>query len=255
MLPFSPLRFEVPMRRQLPLLLGLPLLGSLALGSLLLSSAPAAYGATAWVQGSNYFLIEPAQTPDVAAGKVEVTEVFSYACPACNRFYPVVDRLRAALPANAELDYVAAAFNTSEDWPMFQRAYYTAQLLDIDKRTHDAMFDAVWKTGELAIIDPSSRRIKSPAPTIQDAARFYARVAGVKPETFVATAASFGVDVKIRQADQLIRTELIDQTPTIVVDGKYRVTVGSAGGDDQLIELVKWLVAQQSASHAAPHRQ
>jgi thiol:disulfide interchange protein DsbA len=238
------------MRRHLLLLPGLPLLGSLLLGS-----PPAANGAEAWVQGSNYFVIQPAQPPDVAPGKVEVTEVFSYACPACNHFYPVVDRLRAALPGNAELDFVAAAFRTDEDWPMFQRAYYTAQLLDIDKRTHDAMFDAVWKSGELAVFDLRTQRIKVPTPSIEDAARFYARVAGVKPETFVATAGSFGVDVKMRQADQLIRAEQVDSTPTIVINGKYRVTVASAGGDDQLIELVKWLVAQESASRATPHRQ
>ena len=237
------------MRRHLLLLLG-PLL----LGSLLLGSAPAAYGAAAWVQGSNYFLIEPAQPPAFASGKIEVTEVFSYACPACNRFYPVVDRLRAALPVNAEVDFIAAAFRADEDWPMFQRAYYTAQLLDIDKRTHDTMFDAVWKTGELAVFDLRTQRIKVPAPSIEDAARFYARVAGVKPETFIANAGSFGVDVKMRQADQLVRAEQVDETPTIVVNGKYRVTVASAGGDEQLIELVKWLVAQESASRATPQR-
>ncbi|HEY4974165.1 MAG TPA: hypothetical protein VII41_11185, partial [Steroidobacteraceae bacterium] len=73
----------------------------LLLGMLLLGIAPSGYCAAAWVQGTNYFLIQPALPTAVAPGKVEVTEVFSYACPACNRFYPVVDRLRAALPANA----------------------------------------------------------------------------------------------------------------------------------------------------------
>jgi thiol:disulfide interchange protein DsbA len=227
----------------------------LLLGLLLLGLAPSAYCAGAWVQGTNYFLIQPALPTAVAPGKVEVTEVFSYACPACNRFYPVVDRLRAALPANAELDFVAAAFRSDEDWPMFQRAYYTAQLMDIDKKNHDAMFDAVWKTGELAVFDARTQRIKVPPPGIEDAARFYARVAGIKPETFVATAASFGVDVKMHQAEQLIRAAQIDETPTILVNGKYRVTLGAAGGDDQLIEVVKYLVAQESASHPAakPH--
>jgi thiol:disulfide interchange protein DsbA len=224
----------------------------LLLGLLLLGIAPSAYCDAAWVQGTNYFLIQPALPTAVAPGKVEVTEVFSYACPACNRFYPVVDRLRSALPANAELNFVAAAFRSDEDWPMFQRAYYTAQLLDIDKKNHDAMFDAVWKTGELAVFDPRTQRIKVPPPGIEDAARFYARVAAVKPEAFVATAASFGVDVKMRQADQLIRAAQIDETPTILVNGKYRVTLGAAGGDDQLIEVVKYLVAQESASHPAP---
>jgi len=224
----------------------------LLLGLLLLGTASSTLSAADWVQGRNYFLIQPALTGSVAPGKVEVTEVFSYACPACNRFYPVVDRLRAALPANAELDYVAASFRPDEDWPMFQRAYYTAQALDIDKRTHDAMFDAVWKTGELAVFDVSSQKIKLPAPAIEDVARVYARIAGVKPETFVATAGSFGVDVKIRQAEQLIRAAQVDETPTIIVNGKYRITIRSAGGDDQLIELVKWLVAQEGTGRAPP---
>jgi thiol:disulfide interchange protein DsbA len=224
----------------------------LLLGMLLLATAPCAFSAADWVQGSNYYLLRPALPTSVAPGKVEVTEVFSYACPACNRFYPVMDRLRAALPANAELTFVAAAFRTDEDWPMFQRAFYTAQILEIDRKTHDAMFDAVWKTGELAVFDPRTQRIKVPAPGIQDAARFYARVAGVKPETFISAASSFGVDVKIRQAEQYIREAQVEETPTLIVNGKYRVTLGAAGGDERLIELVKYLVAQESAAQPPP---
>ena len=170
----------------------------------------------------------------------------SYACPACNRFYPVVDRLRAALPANVEFDFVPAAFRADEDWPMFQRAFFAAQTLGIDQRTHDAMFDAVWKTGELAVVDPGTNRLKVPPPGIKDAAAFYARVAGVKPEAFIAAANSFGVDTRIRQAEQLIRDYGVASTPTIIVNGKYRLDVQSAGGPDQVVELVKWLVAKES---------
>jgi thiol:disulfide interchange protein DsbA len=38
----------------------------------------------------------------------------------------------------------------------------------------------------------------------------------------------------------------VDRTPTIVVNGRYRLYAESAGGEDQLIELVKWLVAKES---------
>jgi thiol:disulfide interchange protein DsbA len=58
--------------------------------------------------------------------------------------------------------------------------------------------------------------------------------------------------VKLRQADQLIKAAQVDETPTILVNGKYRVTRGAAGGDEQLIELVKYLVAQESPNHPAP---
>jgi thiol:disulfide interchange protein DsbA len=217
-------------------------------GVLLLALAARAQAAQDWQQGVNYFLIEPPQPTSLPAGKIEVTEVFSYACPACNNFYPTIDKLKAALPANAELDFVPASFNAAEDWPMFQRAYLAAQILGIDKRTHDAMFDAIWKTGELAVVEPHTNRLKTPAPSIQDAAAFYARTAGIKPEAFLAAANSFGVDSRIRQSDQLVKDYRVDSTPTIVVNGKYRITEQSAGSPDQVIELVKWLVARESAA-------
>jgi protein dithiol oxidoreductase (disulfide-forming) len=217
-----------------------------ALGLSALCSAQTFAPPATWEAGKQYFLIDPPQ-PTNSGDKIEVTEVFSYACPACNHFYPTIDKLKAALPANAELTFVPAAFNAGEDWPMFQRAFYTAQALGVEKRVHDAMFDAIWKTGELAIIDPGSQRLKSPAPSIEDAAKWYAKTAGVKAETFVSTASSFGVDTKVRQADQFVRATQVDQTPTIIVNGKYRVTVGSAGSDDKIVELVLWLVAQESS--------
>jgi thiol:disulfide interchange protein DsbA len=77
-------------------------------------------------------------------------------------------------------------------------------------------------------------------------------VAGVKPEDFLAAANSLGVDTKIRQADQTIRNYRVESTPTIVVAGKYRLDAQSAGGTDQLIELVKYLVARESPPTTKP---
>ena len=199
-----------------------------------------------WTEGRNYQLINPARPPVLPPGKVEVTEVFSYGCPACNAFLPYMHKLRAEMPANAVLDYLPAAFNPGEDWPMFQQAYFTAQLLGVADKTHDAMFDAVWKTGELAIVDQASQRVRDPLPTIQDAARFYNRVAGVPVDKFVNTAKSFAVDTKIRAAEATIIAYRVDRTPTIVVGGRYRLTAESAGGPEQVIELVKYLVAKES---------
>jgi thiol:disulfide interchange protein DsbA len=214
----------------------------------LLGAAPAAQSAERWVAGVNYFLITPVQPTGLPAGKIEVTEVFSYACPGCNRFYPIADRLQASLPTNAVMDYLPAAFRPDEDWPVFQRAYLAARELGIDKRTHDALFDAIWKTGELAVFDPATQRAKRPAPTLGDIAQFYAKAAGIKAEAFLATATSFAVDVKVRQADELIRDYGISETPSIVVNGKYRLNPVSAGGYEQTIELVKWLVAQETGA-------
>lgn len=208
-------------------------------------SAPASSAQT-WTEGVNYFLVQPARPTSVPPGKVEVTEVFSYACPACNVFQPTMHKLKQSLPANAVVDYLPAAFNTAEDWPMFQLAYVTAQVLGVDQQTHDAMFDAVWKGGDLSVTDPSTRGLKSRMPTIEDAAKFYNQHAGVPVEKFVATSKSFSADLKVRSDQDLVMAYKIDRTPTIIVNGKYRLHAESAGGTDQVIELVKYLVAKET---------
>jgi thiol:disulfide interchange protein DsbA len=207
----------------------------------------AAAGAT-WTEGVQYVRLAPPQQTTVPSGKVEVLEVFSYGCPACNAFQPVMEKLRRSLPANAQVVYLPAAFNPSEDWPMFQRAFFAAQALGIAERTHQAMFDAVWKTGELGITVPGTNRLKQPQPSIADAARLYARVADVSPQQFLAMANSFGIDSKIRAADAQILAMHVDSTPTLIVNGKYRVIRDELQNNDQLIELVKYLVAKESGA-------
>ena len=199
-----------------------------------------------WVEGRNYFLIVPARPTGLPAGKVEVTEVFSYACPACNQFQPFMRKLEKSVPANAVVDFLPASFNPSEDWPMFQLAYVTAQALGVAAKTHDAMFDAVWTSGELATTDPATGGLKTHMPTIQDAAAFYQKHAGIPAAQFIATSKSFGVDSQVRQDEEKIAHYGVDRTPTFVVNGKYRIQVQSAGGAEQLIELVDYLVAKES---------
>jgi thiol:disulfide interchange protein DsbA len=97
---------------------------TLLISALLLAGSSAQ--AATWVAGKHYSVIPQAQRTSVPAGKIEVLEVFSYGCPACNYFQPSIKRLKASLPANAQLVYLPASWNKAEAWPMFQRAYITA---------------------------------------------------------------------------------------------------------------------------------
>ena len=97
------------MKRFLTSLLTLAALGGLA------TAAQAAN----WVAGKHYSVIPQAQRTNVAPGKVEVMEVFSYGCPACNAFRPTMKKLKASLPARSEaspmrsLSWLARAYSTA----------------------------------------------------------------------------------------------------------------------------------------------
>jgi thiol:disulfide interchange protein DsbA len=222
------------------------LLSALLVVGTLVAAGPVAQAQAKWVVGQHYSVLPQAQRTQVPAGKVEVMEVFSYGCPACNHFQPTIKRLKAALPPNAQMVYLPASWNAAEAWPMFQRAYLTALSLGVADKAHDAMYEAIWTTGELGVTDLKTGRLRSKLPTIEDAARFYQRVAGVKANEFVAASKSFGVDLKARQADSQIIAMQVTGTPTLVVNGKYRLNNEHQMSADQIIELVKFLVAKET---------
>ena len=201
---------------------------------------------TTWTEGRNYFLIVPALHTNVPPGKIEVTEVFSYGCPHCSEFRPVIKQLRAGLPPNAVFTMVPASFNPSEDWPMFQRAFVTAESLGVADKANDGIFDAIWKSGELSVVDPQTNRLRSPLPSIQDAARVYNKLTGVPVDKFVAVSQSFAVEVKMKADDAYVLHGQVDSTPTIIVNGKYRLNTESAGGATQVLQLVKYLVEKET---------
>lgn len=214
----------------------------------LAASASALAQGTPPVEGRQYSRLNPVVPQSTPPGTVEVTEVFSYGCPACWQALPTVNKLKKLLPPKAVLTYVHASFNPAEAWPMFQRAFLTAQTMGIAEKTHDQMFDAVWRTSEIPLVDKASGRIRSPLPTIEDAAKFYERAAGVKAADFVATSKSFAVETKIAQTERLFRAYRADSTPTFVVAGKYKIEPRNAGGYEEAIQVIRYLVDRELAA-------
>jgi protein dithiol oxidoreductase (disulfide-forming) len=206
-------------------------------------------GAATYEVGTHYDLLKQPQRTTVAPGKVEVMEVFSYGCPACDHFQPTMKKIKAALPANAQLVYLPASWHPEENWPVFQRAFFAAKSLGVADKAHDEMFNAIWTTGELGILEGITRgRPKSNMPTIEDVAKFYQRVTGVKPADFVAASKSFSVDLKMRQADAQIIAMPATSTPTLIVNGKYRLKSDNLRTPEDYIGVVNFLVAKESAA-------
>jgi thiol:disulfide interchange protein DsbA len=207
----------------------------------------AAQAQAKWQEGRNYTLLPGGQTVGVAAGKIEVAEVFSYGCVYCYRAKQMMAGLAASLPPDAAMAYLHASFLPAEAWPMFQRAWYTAQQLGIADATHDAMFTAVWESGEIPLLDAATGRMRQPLPTIEDAAKFYARVTPVKAPEFLKVAASPAVDAQMKRADELVKLWKIPGTPAVVVNGRYLIDSGSLASWDEMRQLVQYLVGLERA--------
>lgn len=204
-----------------------------------------------WTEGREYLKLPVAQTAEARPGKIEVAEVFSYGCIHCYRAQADVARLKAALPPDAYMAYVHASFIPAEAWPMYQRAWYTAQTMGIGEASHHAMFSAVWETGEVPFQNKDGS-LRKPLPTIQEAARFYARAANVKEADFLKAASSPAVNALVLQADQLIKSWRVGGTPSIVVNGRYLINNDVIPGVSQMQDIILFLIGQERRRMAAP---
>lgn len=198
-----------------------------------------------WREGEHYTRVGPADPPDVPAGKIAVTEVFSYACGGCYQAHEAVEELGRSMPADVAFGYVHAGFNSG--WPLFQRAFITAQSLGIAAANHQRLFRSIWETMEFPYIDAATRQLRRPGPTIGDAARFYAQGGAVSEADFLRHASSPGTDAAVERANALIAAWRVPSTPSFVVNGRYLVNTARLSGWPQLTQIVDFLVSQERA--------
>ncbi len=207
----------------------------LLLTGLVPAQAASGYSMELYQQGLQYQRIEPVQPLQAEHGKIEVVEVFSYACPHCWEFLPYAREIHNKLPKDAVFRMVPAVF--SPMWEPYARAFYAAQRLGVLKQTHKALFVALHVRHE-------------PLYSLQQLAGFYAHY-GVKPAAFLKIANSDAVSTEMMRNLRLEQAWGIEATPTIVVGGRYRSA--HIQSYQQLVGLTLWLVKQEQTARSTAH--
>jgi thiol:disulfide interchange protein DsbA len=181
-------------------------------------------------EGRDYQRIgSPVSMPD---DKVVVTDAFGYPCPACRSFLPYLDNWEENAPAYVEVEHLPVALQPG--WDLFAQAYYTADVMGIAAESHEAMFRA---------IHDERRQFRS----FDDLAQFYAQF-GVEPESFVNTSQSFAVDAQMRRNRNDVRTYGVRSTPTVIVQGKWRVSPSGFDSYEAMLDVVDHLVEKEAAA-------
>jgi len=179
-------------------------------------------------EGTHYDRISGPDLPD-SDGTVEVVEVFSYMCGACNNFQSYVGPWEEELPESVAFSRMPVSFNPS--WEPAARAYYTAEVLGIIDQSHNALFAALHNE-------------RQPLRSIEDMAEFHAQF-DITAEEFESTAGSFPVESRMRMSNASVGKWQIRATPTIVVNGKYRVGPRRGGTYDEVLQVADMLIARE----------
>ena len=195
-----------------------------ALGAAAVMATPA----MAQVAGRDFTPVVPAQAGE-EPGKIEVLEFFSYGCPHCNDFSPLLHAWAAKLPSDVVLKKVPVTFGRGP-WATIAKLYYTLEATGDLRRLDGDVFRAI-HVERISLFDDRS-------------VTEWAVSKGVDPKKFSEAFNSFGVNSKVRRGDQLAQVYKITGVPSLAVDGKYLV-----GGKDfnETLAIADKLIAKARA--------
>jgi len=200
---------------------------------LLAAAAVLSLAGTAFAQvaGKDYQLLKPAQ-PTAGAGKIEVIEFFSYACPHCSSLQPSLGSWLKRKPGDVEFKRMPAVF--SDSWLPFARLYYTLEAMNLVDKLHHDVFTAM-----------HTQKVR-----LQEANVLFDWVAskGVDRQKFADTYNSFAVQSLTKRAVETTARYSVPFTPALVIDGRYltgpsMTATGSSINYDQFFSVVDQIVA------------
>jgi thiol:disulfide interchange protein DsbA len=197
------------------------------------SAAQAAQQGPGPVAGTDYVEIPGGQPFAPLDGKVEVVEVFAYSCGHCAAFDPLVSAWKKRQPADVRFTMLPAVFYEQDNFP---KAFFAAEAVGALDRLHPQMFNAMH-------IERSLRPNASADDIIAYMGKHGADAAQLK-----GTIDSFAVKAKVARTKQFIVRSGVDATPTMVVNGKYRVRGRSL---EDVLRITDQLVARERAASQA----
>ena len=179
-------------------------------------------------EGTHYERIGGPDVPD-SDGTIEVVEIFSYTCPHCKTFESYLGPWEEQLPEQVEFRRVPIPLGRGGE--PYVRAYYTAEVLGILDQSHNALFTALHDE-------------RQPIRSVEDLAEFHAQF-GVDAEEFESTANSFPVDSRMRMGNASAGKWQVRSTPTLVINGKYRVNPRRGGSFEEMLQVADMLIGRE----------
>jgi len=179
-------------------------------------------------EGDGYITLANPQ-PTSSGDRIEVVELFWYGCPHCYHLEPYIQAWLKDKPD--DVAFVRMPAITGPGWELLAQAYYTAELLGVLDRTHQALFDAIHEK-HMKIDDEAALQA------------FFVEQ-GVSAEDFKNTFDSFAVAVRVNNARMMTRRYAISGVPTLIVNGKYATGGRQAGSTEGIMDAVDYLIEKE----------
>ena len=181
-----------------------------------------------YVAGRHYEILDsPSVTRDPS--KVEVVEVFWFGCNHCYALESYIQPWKKTLPKDVDFWKSHATWNPT--LKIHARLFYSAKALGIEDKIIPGAFTAIQREGRFL--------------TGNSELEYFFRGFGVEKEKYLSVSNSFGVNNAVKQADNRMRQWTITGVPTLIVNGKYKVSGTREVGTDRLLNVVDFLIEKE----------
>jgi thiol:disulfide interchange protein DsbA len=177
-------------------------------------------------EGQDFELINPPQASE--KGKIEVIEFFSYMCPHCDHFDPVLNNWLKSQPKDVVFRRIPVVFRPQ--WEAPARLFYTLEAMGELDKLHSAAFTAIHREGANLMTESG----------VTD----WAVKKGLDRKKFSDTYNSFAVQSKAMGSKQKQSSYGIPGVPAMVVAGKYRTPDNFSGGNEAMLKIVDDLIVK-----------
>jgi thiol:disulfide interchange protein DsbA len=163
--------------------------------------------------------------------KIEVLEFFSYGCPHCGDFEPILQAWLRTAPADVQFRRVPVTFQ--DRWIPMAKEYYTLEALGEDPRLSAELFVAIHKNG---------------LPAWQEKAFFdWAQSKGLDRKKVEDMYNSFAIAGKVNRARSQAQAYNVQSVPIIIVDGRYLVSGETTGSNAGMLPVVDAVIVKARA--------
>lgn len=182
-----------------------------------------------YIAGTHYKVLDSAvRTAD--ADKIEVLEIFWYGCPACYTFEPILNDWVENRDDDVAFVRFPGVFNSL--MKLHAQIYYMSEALGITEQTHDKVFNA---------LVPQRKQLRTESQIVEQFVEF-----GVDRDSVEKAFNSFAVKTKTNQAEKLTGDYRPSGTPSMVVNGKYLVSIaGPVNSQQEMLRVVDFLTEKE----------
>ena len=160
--------------------------------------------------------------------KPMVTEFFSFYCPHCNSFEPIIQQLKQQLPKDATLQKNHVSFMGGKMGLPMSKAYATMIALKVEDKMVPVMFNRIHNMRKPPRDEAELRQI-----FIDE---------GIDAKKFDAAYNGFAVDSMVRRFDKAFKDSGLSGVPAVIVNNRYLVEAQGINGLDEYFELVNFLL-------------